>query len=46
MELKDENNEYKDEKIICKCGSDKFKVYITTIIDDARLYCVKCKKEW
>jgi len=31
------------EKVICKkCGNDTFRVYITTVIDDARLYCAKC----
>lgn len=40
---KDENPE---EKMICKtCGNDTFRVYITIIIDDARLYCTKCGKD-
>lgn len=40
---KDENPE---EKVVCKtCGNDTFKIYITTIIDDARLYCTKCGKD-
>lgn len=34
------------DKCVCECGNDSFRVYITTIIDDARLYCNKCCKEW
>ena len=38
-----EKNESPAEKQICqKCGNDTFRVYIKTIIDDARLYCAKC----
>lgn len=32
----------KDKQVCKKCGNDTFRVYITTIIDDARLYCSKC----
>jgi len=36
-------DEPKKDKIICKnCGHDSFCVYVTIIIDDARLYCAKC----
>lgn len=42
-EEKDENPK---EKVICNtCGNDTFRVYITAIIDDARLYCTKCGKD-
>jgi ribosomal protein L37E len=38
-----EKKEKPQEKVICKkCGNDTFRVYITVIIDDARLYCAKC----
>ncbi len=38
-----ESEELTNEKIICnKCGSDKFRVYISVIVDDARFYCIKC----
>jgi hypothetical protein len=38
-----EKKEKSQEKVICeKCGNDTFRVYITVIIDDARLYCAKC----
>ncbi len=43
----DERKELESEKVICKnCGNDTFRVYITVIIDDARLYCSKCGKLW
>lgn len=42
----EEKNENPKEKIVCNnCGNDTFKVYITTVIDDARLYCTKCGKD-
>lgn len=32
-----------ENKQICEnCGNDSFRVYITVIVDDARLYCSKC----
>jgi ribosomal protein L37E len=38
-----EKKEKKQEKVICeKCGNDTFRIYITLIIDDARLYCANC----
>lgn len=41
-----EKDENPSEKVICKsCGNDTFRVYITTIIDDARLYCTKCERD-
>jgi ribosomal protein L37E len=43
---KQEKDENPEEKVVCKtCGNDTFRVYITTIIDDARLYCTKCGKD-
>ena len=40
-----EEEEKKKDKVICKhCGNDTFRVYITIIIDDARLYCTNCGK--
>lgn len=46
--LSKKNKEGKDkDKVICDhCGNDTFKVYIRIIIDDARLFCSKCGKEW
>jgi len=41
-----EKDESPDKKVICKtCGNDTFRVYISVIIDDARLYCTKCGKD-
>lgn len=41
-----EKDEDIEDKIICKtCGNDSFRVYVTIIIDDARLYCTKCGKD-
>lgn len=41
-----EKGESPKEKMVCNtCGNDTFRVYITTIIDDARLYCTKCGKD-
>lgn len=38
-----ENKEQPANLVICeKCSGRQFKVYITTIVDDARLYCAKC----
>jgi ribosomal protein L37E len=38
-----EKDEKTKEKVKCEnCGNDTFHVYITIIIDDARLYCAKC----
>lgn len=38
-----ESREQINDKIICEeCGNDAFRVYVTVIIDDARLYCAKC----
>lgn len=38
-----ENEEQPENKQVCKkCGNDTFKVYVSVIIDDARLYCAKC----
>lgn len=34
------------DKAVCTCGNDKFFVYVTVIIDDARLYCTECHNEW
>lgn len=39
--------EEEGDKVVClKCGNDTFRVYITMIIDDARLYCTKCGTCW
>lgn len=39
--------EYKKDKFVCyACGSDRFRVFVTVIIDDARLYCVDCGREF
>lgn len=39
----EEKDEKSEEKLICEqCGNDTFHVYISIIIDDARLYCSKC----
>lgn len=35
-----------DQCVCSKCGFTGFKVYVTTIIDDARLYCMRCASEW
>ncbi|MFO8233992.1 MAG: hypothetical protein R6U04_01115 [Bacteroidales bacterium] len=44
-DLPTESDENPEEKQVCpNCGNDTFRVYITRIIDDARLYCVKCGK--
>lgn len=41
-----EKDENPKEKVICNtCGNDTFRVYISIIIDDARLYCTKCGKD-
>ena len=41
-----EKDEKPHEKAVCKtCGNDTFRVYISVIIDDARLYCTKCGKD-
>lgn len=41
-----EKDEDPKEKMTCNsCGNDTFRVYVTTIIDDARLYCTKCGKD-
>jgi hypothetical protein len=38
-----ESLEAKDDIVICEiCGNNSFRVYISIIIDDARLYCNKC----
>lgn len=38
-----ENEEQPENKQVCKkCGNDTFKVYVSVIIDDARLYCANC----
>jgi len=38
-----ESNESITNKLLCeKCGFDSFRVYIDVIIDDARLYCLRC----
>jgi hypothetical protein len=41
-----EKNERQENKVICGCGCDQWRIYTTVIIDDARLYCIKCGKEW
>jgi hypothetical protein len=34
------------EKEICRvCGNDSFRLYISSVIDDARLYCTECGLE-
>lgn len=39
----EEKDQQPEDKMVCKnCGNDTFRVYITVIIDDARLYCSKC----
>ena len=44
-DLPTESDENPKEKQVCPhCGNDTFRVYITRIIDDARLYCAKCGK--
>ena len=44
-ETPNEKNEPAEEKQVCqKCGNDTFRVYIKIIIDDARLYCTKCRE--
>jgi len=44
---KEENQEPKKDKVLCRnCGNDTWRVYCTVIIDDTRLYCAKCGKEW
>lgn len=41
-----EKAEEKEDKTICSnCKNDSFRVYISVIIDDARLYCSKCGEE-
>lgn len=40
-----ESREESRDRCYCKCGNDSFRVYITIIIDDARLYCDKCNRE-
>ena len=41
--LPKEQDEKSEEKQVCQnCGNDTFRVYITIIIDDARLYCANC----
>lgn len=43
---KNEKSENPKEKMTCThCGNDTFRVYITIVIDDARLYCSKCGKD-
>ncbi len=43
FELPDEKLEPPKEKQVCKhCGNDTFRLYITIIIDDARMYCAVC----
>ncbi len=38
-----ENSELYNDKQICeKCGSENFRIYISNIIDDARIYCSVC----
>lgn len=44
-ESHEEKEDIKD-KCVCDCGNDSFRIYISIIIDDARLYCSKCGKEW
>jgi hypothetical protein len=40
-------DEYLEDKAICiKCGNDTIRVYITIIIDEARLYCAKCGEHY
>ena len=40
MNEKDEN---KKDLVVCEeCGCADFRVYISIIIDDARLYCADC----
>lgn len=41
----EEKREPTEDKRVCSCGNDIFRVYISIIIDDARLYCTKCGKE-
>lgn len=40
-----EETERVGDKELCQCGCDQFRVYISVVIDDARLYCVKCGEE-
>lgn len=40
-----DKTENQSDIIICKCGCNDFKVFITAIIDDARIYCSKCGAE-
>ncbi|MBC8428509.1 hypothetical protein H8D04_01355 [bacterium] len=40
-------NEKEENKAICEeCNGSEFNVYITVIIDDARLYCTNCGTDW
>jgi len=40
------HEEEKNRAVCTECNGDKFKVYITIIIDDARLYCTNCGTPW
>ena len=42
--IKKEKQDYPNQKIICDCGNDTWKVYFKHVPDDERLYCVKCGK--
>ncbi len=39
---KERKEKVKNQMICENCGGDSFRVYITVIIDDARLYCSIC----
>ncbi len=42
-----EEIEKPENKQVCKnCGNETFHVYITVIIDDARLFCAQCGQFW
>lgn len=42
-----EIDEKQSNMCVCPvCNSTVFRVYITHIIDDARLYCFECGEEW
>jgi len=43
--MKEIKDNEKDKYFCDSCGNDTFYVYITIIIDDARVYCSKCGEE-
>ena len=42
-----ENSELYNDKQICeKCGNENFRVYVSAILNDARIYCSACNYQW